>query len=184
MTKILISNTKILAVDAAHGTQPFAGDILVSDGLIAAIGPNLIPPDGARIIDGRDRLVMPGLVNAHTHSSETFFRGRYEGMPLEIWLLYAYPLLANDPIGKRLLYLRSLLLAMESLRNGVTTLCDDFFDPPAHDLDRLGTVFRAYEDAGIRANVSSAAMNIHTLDALPFARESCRPFCRYFAPCA
>ncbi len=171
MTKILISNTKILAVDAAHGTQPFAGDILVSDGLIAAIGPNLIPPDGARIIDGRDRLVMPGLVNAHTHSSETFFRGRYEGMPLEIWLLYAYPLLANDPIGKRLLYLRSLLLAMESLRNGVTTLCDDFFDPPAHDLDRLGTVFRAYEDAGIRANVSSAAMNIHTLDALPFARE-------------
>ncbi|MFS8049912.1 amidohydrolase family protein [Rhizobium sp. BR 314] len=171
MNKILIRNAMILAVDAAHGTQPFAGDILVGDGLIAAIGPNLIPPDGARIIDGRDRLVMPGLINAHTHSSETFFRGRYEGMPLEIWLLYAYPLLMNDPIGKRLLYLRSLLLAMESLRNGVTTLCDDFFDPPAHDLDRLGTVFRAYEDAGIRANVSSAAMNIHTLDALPFARE-------------
>ncbi|MBB6489278.1 amidohydrolase family protein [Rhizobium lusitanum] len=171
MNKILIRNAMILAVDAAHGTQPFAGDILVDNGLIAAIGPNLIPPDGARIIDGRDRLVMPGLINAHTHSSETFFRGRYEGMPLEIWLLYAYPLLMNDPIGKRLLYLRSLLLAMESLRNGVTTLCDDFFDPPAHDLDRLGTVFRAYEDAGIRANVSSAAMNIHTLDALPFARE-------------
>ncbi len=171
MNKILIRNAMILAVDAAHGTQPFAGDILVDNGLIAAIGPNLMSPDGARIIDGRDRLVMPGLVNAHTHSSETFFRGRYEGMPLEIWLLYAYPLLMNDPIGKRLLYLRSLLLAMESLRNGVTTLCDDFFDPPAHDLDRLGTVFRAYDDAGIRANVSSAAMNIHTLDALPFARE-------------
>ncbi|NEI72214.1 amidohydrolase family protein [Rhizobium lusitanum] len=170
MSKILIHNATILAVDNAHGTTPFAGDLLIEDGLIAAIGTNLVPPDGARIINGRDRLVMPGLVNAHTHSSETFFRGRYEGMPLEIWLLYAYPLLMNDPIGKRLLYLRSLLLAMESLRNGVTTLCDDFFDPPAHDLDRLGTVFRAYEDVGIRANVSSAAMNIHTLDALPFAR--------------
>ena len=114
---------------------------------------------------------MPGLVNAHTHSSETFFRGRYERMPLEIWLLYAYPLLMNDPVGERLLYLRSLLLAMESLRTGVTTFCDDFFDPPRHDLDRLSTVFRAYDDAGIRANVSSAAMNVHTLDALPFARE-------------
>jgi 5-methylthioadenosine/S-adenosylhomocysteine deaminase len=92
-------------------------------------------------------------------------------MPLEIWLLYAYPLLMNGAIGERLLYLRSLLLAMESLRNGVTTFCDDFFDPPKHDLDRLGIVFRAYDDAGIRANVSSAVMNIHTLDALPFARE-------------
>jgi cytosine/adenosine deaminase-related metal-dependent hydrolase len=96
-------------------------------------------------------------------------------MPLEIWLLYAYPLLMNDPIGERLLYLRSLLLAMESLRNGVTTFCDDFFDPPRHDLDRLATVFRAYEDAGIRANVSSAVMNVHTLDALPFAREVMPP---------
>lgn len=171
MNKTLIRNAKILAVDAAHGTKPFSGDLLVEGGLIAAIGPDLAPPDGALIIDGRDRLIMPGLVNAHTHSSETFFRGRYEGMPLEIWLLYAYPLLMNDPISRRLLYLRSLLLAMESLRNGVTALCDDFFDPPAHDLDRLGTVFRAYDDAGIRANVSSAAMNIHTLDALPFARE-------------
>lgn len=114
---------------------------------------------------------MPGLVNAHTLSSETFFRGRYQGMPLEVWLLYAYPLLTDGPIDLKLLRLRSLLLAMESLRNGVTTFCDDFFDPPAHDQERLGTVFSAYEAAGIRANVSSGAMNIHPLDALPYARD-------------
>ena len=92
-------------------------------------------------------------------------------MPLEVWLLYAYPLLMGPTIAPRLLYLRTLLLAMESLRNGVTLLCDDFFDPPAHDLDRLGVVFSAYEDAGIRANVSSAVTNVHSLDALPYARE-------------
>jgi 5-methylthioadenosine/S-adenosylhomocysteine deaminase len=171
MSEMLITGAKVLAVDSAHGTEPFDADVLIRDGIIAAIGQNLAAAPDAEIIDGRRRLVLPGLVNAHTHSSETFFRGRYQGMPLEIWLLYAYPLLMNGPIGKRLLYLRSLLLAMESLRNGVTTLCDDFFDPPAHDLDRLGTVFSAYEDAGIRANVSSAVMNIHTLDALPFVRE-------------
>ena len=171
MSEILIRSAKILAVDAVHGTEPFDGDILIDGATIKAIGPNLNAAPDAEIIDGRGKLVMPGLVNSHTHSSETFFRGRYQGMPLEIWLLYAYPLLMNGPIGKRLLYLRSLLLAMESLRNGVTTFCDDFFDPPAHDLDRLGTVFQAYEDAGIRANVSSAVMNIHPLDALPYARE-------------
>jgi len=162
-------------MDAAHGSKPFSGDLLVENGKIAAIGPNLGADRQAAIIDGRDRLVMPGLINAHTHSSETFLRGRYEGLPLELWLLYAYPLLMGPAIGERLLYLRSLLLAMESLRAGVTTLCDDFFDPPAHDLRRLATVFRAYDDAGIRANVSSAVMNVHTLDALPYAREVMPP---------
>ncbi len=171
MSEILIRNATIVAMDAGHGAAAFAGDILIEGETIKAIGKALVASPDARIIDGRGKLVMPGLVNAHTHSSETFLRGRYERMPLEIWLLYAYPLLMNDPIGERLLYLRSLLLAMESLRTGVTTFCDDFFDPPRHDLDRLTTVFRAYDDAGIRANVSSAVMNVHTLDALPFARE-------------
>ncbi|NRP23235.1 5-methylthioadenosine/S-adenosylhomocysteine deaminase [Ensifer adhaerens] len=171
MSEILIRNATIVAMDAGHGAAPFAGDILIEGEIIKAIGEALLASPDARIIDGRGKLVMPGLVNAHTHSSETFLRGRYERMPLEIWLLYAYPLLMNDPIGERLLYLRSLLLAMESLRTGVTTFCDDFFDPPRHDLERLATVFRAYDDAGIRANVSSAVMNVHTLDALPFARE-------------
>jgi 5-methylthioadenosine/S-adenosylhomocysteine deaminase len=171
MSEMLIRNATVIAMDAAHGPRPFAGDVLIDGSTIKAIGSGLCAAPDARIIDGRGKLVMPGLINAHTHSSETLLRGRYERMPLEIWLLYAYPLLMNDPIGERLLYLRSLLLAMESLRTGVTTFCDDFFDPPKHDLDRLSTVFRAYDDAGIRANVSSAAMNIHPLDALPYARD-------------
>ncbi|WP_455918950.1 amidohydrolase family protein [Ensifer canadensis] len=175
MSEILIRNATIVAMDGSHGAAPFAGDVLIEGETIKAIGDGLSAGPGAHIIEGRGKLVMPGLVNAHTHSSETFLRGRYERMPLEIWLLCAYPLLMNDPIGERLLYLRSLLLAMESLRNGVTTFCDDFFDPPRHDLDRLSTVFRAYDDAGIRANVSSAVMNVHTLDALPFAREVMPP---------
>ncbi|KNY17970.1 amidohydrolase [Shinella sp. SUS2] len=175
MSETLIRNATIVAMDAEHGSAPFSGDVLIDGATIKAVGGTIAAGPGARIIEGRGKLVMPGLVNAHTHSSETFLRGRYERMPLEIWLLYAYPLLMNDPIGERLLYLRSLLLAMESLRNGVTTFCDDFFDPPRHDLDRLATVFRAYEYAGIRANVSSAVMNVHTLDALPFAREVMPP---------
>ncbi|MBA8879204.1 amidohydrolase family protein [Phyllobacterium myrsinacearum] len=171
MPQTLIKNATLLTMCAQNGSKPFEGDILIEKGRIAAIGQNLVANPKATVMEGRNRLVMPGLINAHTHSSETFFRGRYEGMPLEIWLLYAYPLLMGPVIDDRLLYLRSLLLAMESLRNGVTTICDDFFDPPAHDLSRLATVFRAYEDAGIRANISSAAMNVHTLDALPYARK-------------
>ncbi len=171
MSKMLIRGATVLTLDGAEGTQPIESDVLIEGTQVAAIGPGLDPSSDTQIIDARGKLVMPGLVNAHTHSSETFFRGRYEKMPLEVWLLYAYPLLMGPVIDKELLHLRSLLLATESLKAGVTTLSDCFFDPPRHELDRLGTVFGAYELAGIRANVSSGVMNIPTLDALPFARD-------------
>jgi len=171
MSGLLVRDAMILTLDPRHGTTPIQGDVLVDGTRIAAVGVGLEAGPEAEVIDGRGKLVMPGLVNAHTHSSETFFRGRYEKMPLEVWLLYAYPLLMGPVIDGELLHLRSLLLATESLKAGVTAMTDCFFDPPAHDLERLGTVFSAYELAGIRATVSSDVINIPTLEALPFARD-------------
>lgn len=170
-TATLFRGASILAMDEAHGTTPFEADLLVENGRIAAIGRGLGAPDGARVVDGRGKLLMPGLVNAHMHSSEMLLRGRYERMPLEVWLLYAYPFLMDEPIGLRLLFLRSQLLAIESIRAGVTTVCDDFFDPPRHDLERLATVFRAYGEAGLRANVSAGTMNVPPVDAVPGGQE-------------
>jgi 5-methylthioadenosine/S-adenosylhomocysteine deaminase len=167
----LFRGATILAMDEAHGTSTFVADLLVTEGRIATIGAGLEAPAGARVIDAVGKLLMPGLVNAHMHSSEMLLRGRYERMPLEIWLLYAYPFLMDDPIGLRLLFLRSQLLAIESIRAGVTTVCDDFFDPPRHDLERLATVFRAYGEAGLRANVSAGTMNVPPLDAVPGGHE-------------
>lgn len=164
---LLFRNATLLAMDETHGATPFAGDILVKGSQIAAIGPALAAPPDARIIDATGKLIMPGLVNAHMHSSEMLLRGRYERMPLETWLLFAYPFLMDDPVSLRLLFLRSQLLAIESIRAGVTTVCDDFFDPPRADLERLATVFRAYGEAGLRANVSSGIMNVAPLDAVP-----------------
>lgn len=168
---VLFQGGTILAMGEAHGARTFPADLLIENERIAAIGPGLIAPDGARVIDACGKLLMPGLVNAHMHSSEMLLRGRYERMPLEIWLLHAYPFLMDDPIGLRLLFLRSQLLAIESLKAGVTTVCDDFFDPPRHDLERLTTVFRAYGEAGLRANVSAGTMNVPPLDAVPGAHQ-------------
>ena len=166
-----IRNATLIAMDAIHGAEPFEASILIENGKISQIGADQRPPDGCRVISGEGKLVTPGFVNAHTHSAEMFLRGRYEKLPLELWLLYAYPFLRGSFPTKRILYLRSMLLAMESLRSGVTTIVDHFFDPPQHDLERLGETVRAYQEIGIRAVVSSAVMDIHPLDALPFARE-------------
>src|SRR6185312_5227591 len=168
--KTLIRKALILAMGGRHGEEPFTGDLLVEDERIAAVGRDLGEIGDATVIEGRDRLVMPGLVNAHLHSSEQFFKGRYERAPLEVWLLFAYPLLMDPPIPERLLYLRSMLVAIESLRGGVTTICDCFFDPPVFSIERLGVVFRAYADAGIRANVTNSVINMPVLDTLPHAR--------------
>jgi len=169
--KTLIRQATIIAMGGPEGDAPFTGDILIEGNAIAAIGRDLGAHPDATVIDGRNRLAMPGLVNGHLHSSEQFFKGRYEKMPLEVWLLYAYPLLMGPQIPERLLYLRSMLVAIESLRGGVTTICDCFFDPPIFSIERLGTVFQAYGDAGIRANVTNSVINIPVLDTLPHARE-------------
>ena len=167
----IIRDATLLTMDPADAFAAKQSDLLIEGTRISAIGPQLEAPPDSTVIDGSGKLVMPGLINAHTHSSETFLKGRYENMPLETWMLYAYPLVAGESLPPRLIYLRSLLLAMQSLRAGVTTLCDDYFDPPRHDLSRLGEAFAAYADAGIRANVSSAVINISMLEALPYARE-------------
>jgi 5-methylthioadenosine/S-adenosylhomocysteine deaminase len=179
MGETLIRGATLLTLEGADGAAPWQGDLLVAGDRIAALGrdlgPDLALGPGATVIDGRDRLVMPGLVNGHLHSSEQLWKGRYAGMPLETWLLYAYPFLMGPPVDRDLLRLRSLLVAAESLKAGVTTICDLFFDPPDLSLDRLGTVFAAYDEAGIRANVASSIINIPTLDSLPWARDLMPP---------
>ncbi|MBW3095961.1 amidohydrolase family protein [Pseudohoeflea coraliihabitans] len=168
---ILIRGADVLTMAAGEEIRPSRADVLIESGRITGLGADLAVPAGAEIVEAAGRLVMPGLVNAHLHSSEMFLRGRYERLPLEMWLCWSYPFFGLEPPDLELLRLRSLLVAMESLRSGVTMISDDFFDPPAHHLARLGTVFSAYDEAGIRANVSSGLMNRPYLDTLAYGRE-------------
>ncbi|AWC21309.1 Atrazine chlorohydrolase [Aminobacter sp. MSH1] len=166
-----ISNTNIIAVDAAHGTHPFKGDILIKGSRIAHVGHPIPTPDGALKIDGRNRLVMPGLVNAHVHSWEALFKGRYDNLPLEIWMLYSYPILGAKALDPRLIYLRSMIVGLESLKNGVTCLVDDIIELPVQGMDAIDAVFDAYHDVGIRANVSGHVIDRPFVDTIPYTHE-------------
>lgn len=168
---ILIQNATILPMGSPGGFEATKGDLLIEGDIIAAIGRGIRPGTDARVIDGTDKLVMPGLYNAHLHSNEALFKGRYDNMPLEIWMLYAYPILAGPIVPKRLLYLRSMLVAIESLRNGVTALTDDISDRSQDTLDQLDAVVDAYDEIGIRATVSSNVIDRNFLDTIPFTRE-------------
>ena len=90
--------------------KPKVADILIQDGTIVAVGHNL-DAGGAEIVDARNRLVVPGLINAHYHSHDTLCRGLFEELPLEFWLLYTLPLGINR--SKEELRARTLVGALE-----------------------------------------------------------------------
>lgn len=169
---ILIKNATILAMGGPHGSEPFRSDLLIEGDRIKEIGQDIAPPPQAQVIDGSGRLVMPGLVNAHLHSGEALFKGRYDNLPLELWMLFSYPILGTRPLSERLIYLRTMLVAIESLKNGVTTLTDDIFEAPRQTVDQLGAAVQAYDDSGIRATVSGHVIDKNFLDTIPYARET------------
>src|SRR5205823_3750123 len=69
------------------GAGEFArADVAVSNGRIVARA-----PDGAEVVDCSRFLVVPGMVNAHNHSNENWFRGMWDNLPLEPWMLFSYP---------------------------------------------------------------------------------------------
>jgi 5-methylthioadenosine/S-adenosylhomocysteine deaminase len=172
---IAITGAEILSMDPQHGAKPFAADILIEGDRIAAIGQGLALPPGTTVIDGRGKLVMPGLVNAHMHSPEALYKGRYDNMPLELWMLYAYPILGAQVLPPRLVYLRTALCAIESLKSGTTCVTDDVYESPQQTPEQLDAVFQAYEDVGLRATISGHVVDRPFLDTIPFAREFVPP---------
>jgi len=171
MSSLFIRNAHIITMDDRSGSRPIVASIRILDGVIAAIGAELEPRAGETVIDGRDRLVAPGFVNAHTHSWESLFKGRFDNLPLELWMLFSYPLLGDVRVDPDLVALRSRLFAAESLKAGVTTVIDDVLETPAQGFDQLDAVIDAYEAAGIRANVSGHIINKPFVDTLPFVGE-------------
>lgn len=70
---LLIQNARIASESSSSLVE---GDVLVSDGKIQAIGPNLQADGDARVIDARGRIVMPAMFDAHVHFREPGFEGK------------------------------------------------------------------------------------------------------------
>ncbi|HWF49724.1 MAG TPA: amidohydrolase family protein [Solirubrobacteraceae bacterium] len=171
--RTLFRDITVMAMDDDHGSEPFAADVLVEGDRIAQVAPpgSVITEADDALVPGRDRLLIPGLINAHLHSWEALFRGRYDNLPLELWMLLSYPILGLEPLPERVIHLRTLMVAIESLKNGVTCVLDDVIESPGQSLEALGAVFDAYEQSGLRANCSGNIINRYLTDTIPFANE-------------
>ncbi|EKQ69660.1 cytosine deaminase-like metal-dependent hydrolase [Leptolyngbyaceae cyanobacterium JSC-12] len=148
--------------------------LLIKGDSIAAIVPDIadIPEANAldvEVIDASRSLVLPGFVNAHMHSNESFEQGAYDRLPLELWLLHKYPPLITPPLTKDDQYLRTMLCAIRSIKSGVTSIQDDVINYGS--LDVIAGACAAYRDAGLRAWVTADMGDRQFLEPLPWLDE-------------
>jgi 5-methylthioadenosine/S-adenosylhomocysteine deaminase len=126
---ILIINATLLPLAAGpEMIQP--GYVSIKNGVITALGAmaDLADADTAdTIIDGSGQLVMPGLVNTHTHAPMTLFRGMADDLPLMAWLHeHIFPAEAKS-VNPEMVYWCTKLAAAEMILSGTTTVADGYF---------------------------------------------------------
>ena len=141
-------------------------DILVDGDTITAVVPaGAAAPSDAQVVDAKGKLLIPGLINAHTHSHGTLARGAGDRWTLEL-LLNAAPWLSQQrTLDDR--YLAALIGAVEMVSKGVTACYDMFFEFPSPTLEGLEAVARAYADVGMRAVIAPMMADRTFWQAIP-----------------
>lgn len=135
---ILIKNIGLVPID---GKTEFIKNtnIYISDDKIVYIGELREDIEVEREIDGKYKIAMPGLVNAHTHIGMSLLRNYADDMPLHDWLTKKiWPTEAN--LTEEDVYWGSLLSMVEMIQSGTTAFCDMYFfmDEVAKALDESG----------------------------------------------
>lgn len=121
---LIVRNGWLITMDA-EGNRYQSADIAVSNGVIAAIGPTL-PGKGKHEIDAKGNIVLPGLVDAHMHT--TLLRGIGDDLPLMRWLFEVmFP--KDAQIQPEHIHAAALMNQNELIRGGVTTFLDIFRFP-------------------------------------------------------
>ena len=133
------------------------------DGMIAAIGPDVVAEAGDETIDAGGMPLVPTLVNGHTHAAMTLFRGYGGDLPLMRWLQEKiWPVEAK--LEAEDVYWGTRLACAEMIRTGTGCFWDMYWQPEA--------TARAVEDAGLRATIGGPLFDADGRSAEVQARVS------------
>ncbi|WP_425060991.1 5-methylthioadenosine/S-adenosylhomocysteine deaminase [Sporomusa carbonis] len=140
MFNIVLKGGDVLGADG----QIRQTDIAISGSIITQIG-TIPEPQANRVIDCRNKLIVPGFVNTHTHAAMTLFRSYADDMMLMDWLqTKIWPAEAN--LTSEDVYWGTLLAIAEMIKSGTTCFADMYFFMP--------DVAKAVAESGIRAVLS------------------------------
>ena len=128
--KVAIVNAQIVTVDKDSSIIDNGSLVVGADGTIRAIAPGQITHNATEVIDARGTIVMPGLINSHTHLGMTLFRGLGDDMSLEDFLARLMPA-EIKVLNYAAVHAGTELAALESLLGGITTSLDMYYLPDA-----------------------------------------------------
>lgn len=155
----------------AEGAAPARCDVLVEDDRIAAVG-RLGPVADADVVDARDRIVLPGLIDTHRHLWQSALRGIAADWTLGQYFARMRGVLAPH-FRPEDTYAATLLGAVECLDAGVTTVVD--WSHNLNSPEHADAAWQALTDAGIRAVFAYGASNVQALgEGSPHTRDVAR----------
>jgi len=159
---LLLTNGIILTMDEEyHVYSP--GAMAVREGCIAAVGGQAVIEaefKGEERFDCQGRVVIPGLVNAHTHAPMTLLRGIADDLRLDVWLQgYMFPV-EREFATPDFVRLGTRLGCAEMIRSGVTCFADMYYFE--------GDVAAATAEAGMRALCAQTVLKFPSPDAQSF----------------
>ena len=158
----LFTNAIVLTMDGELN-QYDPGAVAVKGDSIIAVGPQTQIKNeysANETIDCGGKVLMPGLVNAHTHVPMTLLRGLADDLRLDVWLMgYMLPV-EREFVSPEFVRLGTLLACAEQIRSGVTTFNDMYFFEDA--------IAQATADAGMRAVCGQSVMKYPAPDAAAY----------------
>lgn len=157
MSELLIRNADVVVTMDATRSEPSGADVLVRDGVIAAIGSGLAAP-GAEVIEARGCVVTPGLVNTHHHLYQTLTRAVPGGQDALLfgWLKTLYPIWAR--FGPEEIFTSAEVGLAELALSGCTLTSDHLYLYP--NGARLDDTIAAAREVGLRFHPTRGAMSI------------------------
>jgi len=162
MPEILIRNATVVTMDADRAE--IAGDVLIRDGVIAAVGPGL--STGGEVVEAKGCVVTPGLVNTHHHLFQTLTRAVPGGQDALLfgWLKSLYPIWSR--FGPEEIFVSAQVGLAELALSGCSMSSDHLYLYP--NGARLDDTIAAAREVGLRFHPTRGAMSIgQSLGGLP-----------------
>ena len=148
--KTLIKNGLVLQYDES-GWSCEKKDVVIRDNCIEAVSPSSAA-EGCRIIEAANKLVMPGLINAHTHAYMTIHRNYADDLAFFDWLDKVQDL--EDGMTEEDIYWGTLLGIIEMIRSGTTCFADMTIKSAKEPTGPLSAAAGAVKESGFRAVIS------------------------------
>ena len=156
---VLLTNAHVLRMDAAFTTHA-RGAIAIAAGRILDVGDIEANYAAREVVDCRGRVVLPGLVNAHTHAPMALLRGLADDLRLDVWLMgYMMPV-ERQFVQPDFVALGTKLACAEMIRSGTTCFADMYYFEES--------VAEAAAAAGLRAMCGQTVLKFPSPDAASF----------------